>query len=216
MIHHVGQVHQVAGAHLGDTWASLNYYHQQSSLADSVVFIHAQRALSEAHPLLAGPGTILLTKSPPTVAPVPYNVIFRIPYYPTHTVWEPSDSKTVCFQFDGRFGAEHKNPSRDELRDFLSRTRQAGFVPMNLGGRPLAEGIKLLAQAMCFVGILSGWTEVCTSVGTPIHMVVNGSCPHWVKTIFRHRRRYAIYRRLPDVLMTAKGHLADPQMVVPF
>ncbi len=202
MIHHLPTVvHQVAGGHLGDVWASLSYYHRLSSEQQRVILLASSPTVSEAYGLLDAPGHVFLTDSPATEPPVSYDTIYRLPYFPTKKVWHPSDSKVVCYQFDGRHKAEIKNPTPAQILRFVRRLRVAGLTPLDIGNKFLIEqGIEALAGAGCFVGINSGWTEVVASVGTPMHMVVNGSDTGWLNIQFKYRKRYRFCPTLDDVL----------------
>jgi len=123
---------------------------------------------------LDSPGEIELVRSEPSIRLNTYNV-WQSPYFPTKTRWDAyGRHKYVAVQFDGESAKELKNASPDEeqmIRDFVQQMCP-GYSLVRLG-KPLTvkECVEIAANSAFFVGVDSGMSHLCHSVGVPIFLM---------------------------------------------
>jgi hypothetical protein len=123
---------------------------------------------------LDSPGEIELVRSEPSIRLDTYNV-WLSPYFPTKTRWDAHRRhRYVVVQFDGESAKELKNASPEEELLILKFVEQRcpGFSLVRLG-KPLTvkELIEIAADSAFFVGVDSGMSHLCHSVGLPIFLM---------------------------------------------
>ncbi|MPZ37431.1 MAG: glycosyltransferase [Rhizobiales bacterium] len=165
----------------GDQWATINFYlnmsvmkRQRIRLASVLNGVSLHRLHKEILDVLDSPGEIELTLAEPTVGVDGYNV-WNAPYFPTKNRWDASRRhKYVCMQFDGQSFGQVKNPTLEEerlIRRFL-QDRCHGLAPMILGKHlSVQECVDIATDSALFVGVDSGMSHLCHSVGVPIFLL---------------------------------------------
>jgi hypothetical protein len=168
----------------GDQWATINFYLNMSvvkrrriKLASVLNGVNLHRLHKEILDVLDSPGQVELTLAEPTVGVDGYNV-WNAPYFPTKNRWDGSRRhKYVCMQFDGQSAAQATNPGLAEerlIRRFL-QDRCHGFELKTLGKHlSVQECVDIAADSALFVGVDSGMSHLCHSVGVPIFLLEYG------------------------------------------
>ena len=83
---------------------------------------------------------------------------------PTKLKWLGVESDRICYQFDGIFQADMKNPSADELKKILESLKGYRLIRLGLP-MTLEQIVKEMAASALFIGIPSGMSHVGVSVG---------------------------------------------------
>lgn len=167
MLHYKEPIFQCSGPHLGDVWASVNYYATQCVKLNTWKPSLVQECLDT----LEHPNLLTIVDEPATEPPVEFLLAFETRYLATKVIWNPDNitEKLLCYQFNSR---TVKPPAQNEIDLFLQRAKAAGYRIDNIGDmRPLSDSIKALSKASMFVSPMSGFAEVCRSVGTPMRVV---------------------------------------------
>jgi len=204
----LGSIHSVSSPCLGDVWSSLNFFYHLSIKSDRTVYIsefvgdlnqNVKNKIVECLEVLSDPGWLEIVPQRANRQKLPY--YFGNDYFRTLWVWKKRPhSKLICYQFDAMTGDKaQRRPTKDEIEEFTKRAIDAGWRLENLGGeRPLKECVKLASVSYAFIGAVSGLAEVCTSVGVPMHIVVNDFPLGWVRSMYAGRMG-RLYGRLPEV-----------------
>lgn len=87
--------------------------------------------------------------------------------------WQPIGVK-VAFQFDGICDGHLKNPSSNQIKFFLEKTRMLGLEPIDIGHKQeLSYCIDTMAKANCLVSCPSGMAVIARSINVPVCIVYN-------------------------------------------
>lgn len=171
---------------LGDCWACVNYLARKSILEDREILlswfvirppgiarpVSAKEKLEEIVSVMdTGSARLSLTDKYPTV-----NIPFHCqahdgPYFPAKRTWKPGGHGRICVQLFNSQMPEinprclplHVSRGMGELLGSLGRE----VVPLG-SHLTLAECIRLMAESDLFVGMDSGMSHLCHSVGTPM------------------------------------------------
>jgi hypothetical protein len=197
---------------LGDHWASVNLALTRSFVSKQVVLLHDMHPrLREILPLLNGPerSHVELTKAPFTEELDGF-ATWATPFWPTKTTWQPGSRRhQIAIHFDGHSSADDKNPppaDLDRIWQFLTDQMQAGYMITELGGhQSLAEMVEAAAGSDLFIGVDSGPSHVCHSVGVPMFLV-----EYKLPIITTHRRKHFVHCRGTDELLTRVGEFLSP------
>jgi hypothetical protein len=157
-----------------------------------------QAKIIECLEVLCDPGYIEIVQEKANTKPAFH---FSCDYFSTKWLWKKREkSKILCYQFDAMScRQEIRRPTDEEILDFQNKATDLGWSLENLGNqRPLKESVRLAAKCHAFVGVVSGLMEVCTSIGVPMHVVVNNYPNGWVRTMYAGRKG-RLYTRLPTV-----------------
>ena len=146
---------------------------------------------------LDSPGEIELTLSEPTVASYGY-AVWSSPYFPTKNRWRnTARHKYVCMQFDGQSTPQANASSQEEL--LIKRVLQErchGLGSIVVGKHfSVQECVSIAANSALFVGVDSGMSHLCHSVGVPIFLLEFG-----LATNFTHAgKAHILCRGLDDL-----------------
>ena len=188
------EVYNCIGTGLGDVLGGLMLYHRWSIEQNVIIRVStwyprgAKRKdyAGKAHellPLIDSPGQVELTDEAPTSCHPPAEGIAN-PFYPSVVRWCPSDSKTVCYQFDGKSHKEKNFTSFEDWGEIAGFLCGLGYEPVRLGNHlSLQECMDLLAGSAAFVGVPSGMGVLNFAVGAPHFMIRNGLGAEWLKTV---------------------------------
>lgn len=129
--------------------------------------------------------------------------------------WRYNKSKIVAYQFDGRHLSYEKNLPPKRLTFLLESLIKLGYTPVNIGEKkPISFIVNTLAKCEFFIGCPSGMSVVCSSVGTPIHLItrqIPSDYLGFLRTCQYRRANVFMYRTVNEFLVWAKRHryLAD-------
>lgn len=180
------ETHPCQGRGLGDAWCSVNVALHFSQLHNEISrmctwYPKGQKIrdikdkLTEIVPLLDGPGQVELTDDGPPTVWHDKHLPARIAYNKTKVSWRPNDSKTVCYQFDGKAHKTKNFVNAEQENEVLDFLFSRGFELRRLGwGMPLQECVRALSEAHFYIGVCSGMTHIAHSVRTPRFLVCNG------------------------------------------
>jgi hypothetical protein len=106
---------------------------------------------------------------------LPWLDAFGKAYFPTRKVrWYPNRSRIIATQLVPRNPDDIKACSPADCQLFRERSRAAGYEVVELGlPRSIEENIAIAARCEAFVGVCSGMSHLCHSVGVPVHLVRN-------------------------------------------
>jgi hypothetical protein len=191
-------VYQEIYSHLGDCWWFMNHImglpHQEDPIyiCDTAEYLNIPigNRLKEIIPLLENPNFNRIEIIEPCGQRVPVHREWdTLEPVSTKVKWLGIDSKRICYQFDGQFRAETKNPPVPELELILASLSNAGFTLVKLGSEiTLEQCVKELAVASYFIGCHSGMAHLAVSVGTPSVLYVPEAARfsegHWMGDMF--------------------------------
>ena len=99
----------------------------------------------------------------------------QFPYYKSNFIWEYKDDLQydVCFQFDTSINSTKYLPSKviskEMKEEILKAFEKLGFKVKELGiPNTLQEDIRIILNSKLFVGIDSGMSHICHTIGIPI------------------------------------------------
>jgi hypothetical protein len=200
----------------GDAWGASNFFLRKSVETNAPTLVsRLDPRVRQILPLLESSGTVqavddepdVLIYYHPTLTPrergysgvVPTNVldwtaVFGHRYFSTRRAqWQGGRRGRVCFQLVPRDPSSPKACRPGEVDGLLSALRSAGHQTVALGlPMALEETIDLVAACEYFVGVCSGMSHLCHSVGIPVHLIRNGLS---VDEIHRHHggNQYTCY-----------------------
>ncbi len=173
------QIFEPHNSSFGDQWATVNCLLHMSLMRGEPVHLHHRSPeMGELHAeivsVLDSPGRLVLTPQPFNAKIDGYS-IWSTPYFPTRRRWNFADTHgPLVVQVDGVSVAEQKNPSEAELVRLADVLRE--LVPdreIVLLGKHLGVSacVELAASAFCFLGVCSGISHLCHSVGVPLFLL---------------------------------------------
>jgi Glycosyltransferase family 9 (heptosyltransferase) len=214
----------------GGVWAATSLMLQLSAQADRPVYYAGDdlRPLAIA-PFLHSPGTIQASCAEPDVLfihpshhdayarlkgflPVRllrWRVAFARLYCRTTATWHGAGSRRIAYQFvPGKEGAKSCKPG--QIEQFEPAVRALGYTPVRLGAHlGIAGSIKHAAAAELFVGVDSGMSHLCHSVGTPVHLLRNDH-PADTIAIMHRGNRYRLHEDMCAFLCWLRGATGEP------
>lgn len=170
------------GIGLGDVWASLSYIFPSGIISKYArqmkdgqylpEYIDISDKICECLSIIDQHSIVLSDNYPDSILPqIP---CFRSSYPNTIRRWQPTNSKTICYQFDAVSAAGLKQPTEREKREFFTACVELGISTIDIGHhRPLRDSLDDICDSKAFVGIDSGLTHVCLSTGIPVYMCLN-------------------------------------------
>lgn len=139
--------------------------------------------------------------------------LYMSPYCPTQATWAPNDSKTICYQLDGRYKWLDKNLTTHETDLLFNHLHWLGYKIVDLGSmRPMKEIIQIMTSSCAFIGVPSGVSHIACSVGIPAYII----CKHWLtsfgtpcldfhKTIvYANKKNITLFPTLDSLLSSLK------------
>jgi len=212
----------------GDCWALLNYAMRESYLKHKPItvsrYVCAGSHLvpgvppggEDVHKLLFSQAVeidgplgidVRITKQV-TTTPSRITVdVFHHPYYPTRRVWDPGPHGKICVQTDNALIPEHcarafKLPERKALYDWLKDKEHVVL------GKTMSvhECVEAAATSDVFIGMDSGMSHLCHSVGVPMILL------DW-EGLDKHHPKKTFYRfnRVSQAIKLAKSLMKDPE-----
>jgi hypothetical protein len=123
------------------------------------------------------PVSLTLTEDAPTQSVEGFDV-WASPYFPTKLRWSSARRHHyVCYQFDGISSGSEKNLDRrseDLLLNVLNNSMSAPFELVRLGKHlSVAQCVRVATESAFFVGVDSGMSHLCHSVGLPMFLIEN-------------------------------------------
>lgn len=160
--------------YLGDVWSSVCYM-----LANNLSVISRYTAgpggqhdnvgskIKEVCSVLEGGERIVLSDKLPNRRIGPQKA-WGGQYASTRKYWQGGLLGSVCYQFDGRSDAKLKNLKPGALELFKTIVHN----PRRLGSHvSLAECMNIATESIAFVGVCSGMSHLCHSVGVPMFII---------------------------------------------
>lgn len=159
--------------HFGDIWAVVNNALRIGELNNADVILKTKR-----HRVKLADMVLDRIICPVRVTVKPFDKeggrrlrdIFHCNYFPTKVQWKPGRYRQICYQFDGRWNGDLKNPppgDADKILNAISGVKKVRLgLPMELD-----EIIKTASKSDLFLGIDSGMAHLCHSVGIPMFLV---------------------------------------------
>jgi hypothetical protein len=166
--------------HFGDMWIQTNWLLRISEQTRTISRISCPpkfvNRYQEIKDNLASKGTLLITNEPANrIIPSSPDLVYKIKYYPTKIAWKSKKYKQICYQFDGIWRASLKNPKPDDLKIIMKFLESTGFKLVRLGlPHSITRDIEIASRSDFFVGIDSGMSHVCHSVGVPMYLIEYG------------------------------------------
>lgn len=159
--------------HLGDRWGNVNDLLIKSEEEKKIIkFAIPTNWINPIHDVIN-----LLDFRCPGIHVIPYHNGIKtlrirspnIPFYPTKIRWIPGFYKRICYQFNGHWKGRQKNPPAEDIPKLTS------FLPfefIQLGRhQSLNEVVRIASESDLFVGVDSGMSHICASVGIPRFIV---------------------------------------------
>jgi hypothetical protein len=114
-----------------------------------------------------------------------WRVAFARLYCRTTARWHGAGSRRVAYQFvPGKEGTKSCKPG--QIEQFEPLVRALGYTPVALGAHVgIAGSIKRAAGAELFVGVDSGMSHLCHSVGVPVHLLRNDKAADTIAIMHR-------------------------------
>jgi hypothetical protein len=166
----------INGPGLGNHWRTINYVLRLSEQDKQPKYYDDSRWGNKAkaiYEVLDSPGKIIFinkNKDIPGKRIIKVSERHNLPYCPTKTKWQPGPYHQICYQFDGRSERNLKNPQSTDIQRFQLIFKK--FKLVKLGGRKtLQEEIEIAAKSDLFVGVCSGMSHLCHSVGIPMFLL---------------------------------------------
>jgi hypothetical protein len=176
----------------GDMWSNLHYAIDLFCSSEQIIATshisrdNKKRVLEMYSVLRENKKPIIWEDTRPTVGRGYITSNYKKPYHPTKIVWSERQVKNIiCLQLVSPRPRDlpNKNLTHDEdrfIKKFIMRyTGIYQFIFLDKS-RTLHEIVSYLAQSALFVGICSGMSHLCHSVGTPM-LLKNWSVykPEW-------------------------------------
>ena len=162
------------GPQLGDVWAAvntaiLNNYNLSRYAIHEKRYKDISRKIKEVKNLLEGGDEVQIVDNLPKLKNKFRNEsLWKTPYVDTKIKWVRRSYGRMCYQFDGKTASYIKNLSRNDESLFFAQ----GFDVIRLGSQfSLKECVQIAATSDLFVGVCSGMSHVCHSVGVPVYLV---------------------------------------------
>jgi hypothetical protein len=186
---------------LGDSWACINLLVHRG-LSGLRTQMHSEKIARRLHleivdALDFDPKHLVLTEEAATQPLEGYDV-WASPFLPTRVRWRAAERhRFACYQLDGISSGSEKNLPREHEAILLRMLSASGFEPIRLGSHlSIAQCIRIASQSAFFVGVDSGMSHLCHSVGVPMFLI-----EHKLPVVTCHRgKAYIPCRGLDDFL----------------
>ena len=133
-----------------------------------------------------------------------WKVCFAERYLETTKVWVPNRSGRICYQLVPR----HYGPTtcaEGHIHLFCETATSLGYELIALGAHfTLEQNIRLASECELFVGVDSGISHLCHSVGVPVHLIRNGITDQHLSTTHRGNLFFR-YSDIPEFLRALRS-----------
>ncbi len=171
-------IHEPWHSLFGDQWGTINMMAHRAAATGRPVRLHSPPHLRRLHleiidvPQLPFESCIELTDEPWTVQTNGFDV-WATPFCPTKDSWSFADQHPyVTYQIDGVSSAQDKNPDAQDAELLLGMLYRSGFAPVRLGAHlSVAQCVQAVVESVFFVGVDSGMSHLCHSVGVPMFLL---------------------------------------------
>jgi hypothetical protein len=182
------------GGGFGDCWAAACFFASRSSSEGRIAISQPDERICAAlqvldfmgrvHVVEANASTAIMTPTDASAffqsrgyAPqriVPWRTLFALPYTPTVLRWHRVSKRQVVYQLNSS-GNTKTSSSPIEIATFVESllSLQVEAIPIGLP-QTLEEIIQVVSTSGFFVGIDSGMSHLCHSVGIPSVLLRNG------------------------------------------
>lgn len=170
---------KVHNLNFGDLWASVNIagrrgeFLGRQDLSSMVCGTDRRKILQEIIDTLDMPVPPVLTNANPDTEMAPWSMWYT-EYYKTNPAWDyNSKHSTVVCQLDESVSlSEYKNCPTNDITLIHGVIRNLGFTPIKLGKHlSVKQCVEEASKAAFFVGVDSGMSHLCHSVGLPVFMM---------------------------------------------
>jgi len=174
------KIYKPCGTHLGDCWSFVSYV-----LLNKVRTISdggnggVNKKIMEIIPLLESKHRPSIISDPD----VGQAWTFGHKYLRTKIKWHDGRFfNHICYQFDGKSGTGSKNMSKNKEREIFECFDYLGVRATRLGSSlSLLECVKAAATSDLFIGVESGMSHLCHSVGVPTFIIANKLNNHHIE-----------------------------------
>lgn len=201
-----GEICSPCGTHLGDCWSFVSYVLKYRIKTISVND-HTERKIREIIPLLDSnhrPTIVSNRKGARSVWS------FGHKYVRTKIHWTDRYYGKVCYQFDGRSSTQAKNLPRQKEFTLIEAIEKLGSIPVKLGSElSLLECVQEAATSDLFVGVESGMSHLCHSVGVPTIIIPSSLGEDFIKK-YHNNNEYEkinssiIYARMREIVINKR------------
>jgi hypothetical protein len=219
-----GQVHRhtiftTFRGEFGDCWAAASFFAARASKQD--VFVSRQDSrISTILPLLEFEGAIGQTADRADTAImarqdekafavdrgyvprqiVPWRTVMALPYVPTRSRWKAAKRRQIVYQLvpreDGRTSCQ-----AGEIEFFMKRLELEGITAIPLGlPKSVEQIVEDASESSFFVGIDSGMSHLCHSVGIP-SILIRNRLPLGYLQVTHAGKTFDEYSTLPDFVV---------------
>ena len=125
---------------------------------------------------------------------------------PTKLNWLGLKTDRICYQFDGVWKGDLKNPSKADLEFIFAGLKDYKLIKLGLP-MTLAKIVTELAASTLFIGADSGMAHVAASVGIPSIVYLPEAVKEW-KTLYEQVKTIALVYSAYDLVELAKQKMA--------
>lgn len=167
-------VYSPCGGQLGDCWLFASYV-----LLNKIKFVsygeNQEKKLSQIFPLMDSEFVpIRVSSGIGKIRRVGGRFSRSHKYIKTKKKWTNTNSGIVCYQFDGKTGRGRKNLRQGEHDFIIDAIEKSGKTAVRLGSHiSLEECVNIIAGSDMFIGVDSGMSHICHSVGIPTYILKN-------------------------------------------
>jgi hypothetical protein len=187
-----------AGCGLGDTWWTCSYLLELASKNKDALIVAQMPKMyarfQQIKDMFAIDRTFYfnnwLPKLPLSHLAISWGMLDNHRQLPVKQVWKSNQNKVLCYQFDGHWDAELKNPPPLDIKWFLSSCQKMGYETIDIGHlKPFWFIDQSILRSAFFVGIPSGLTHVCISYRIPILLATYRYSSEFVRLMRANRFR---------------------------
>ena len=166
-------------SHFGDQWATITLLAHKAQREARPQLLSQYQHDQDLGPMqreimaaLGLGGMVTLTPEKGNTPLSGYDV-WAAPPLPTWRRWDRrAPHPTIVYQFDGRGTPMLTNPSTEDEQVLLRWLEQSGFMPVRLGKHmTVDECCRQASEAVAFIGVDSGMSHLCHSVGVPVFLL---------------------------------------------
>jgi hypothetical protein len=176
----------VSGRSLGDVWTLTQWLLRRSEETGKPAVLSRQlgpqpdghdnvlELIPRIAALLDSTGTIEFTDEPGVDPPITGPSLWgpRVVYIPTKLKWHGTQDRLIAHQFNGRSGADAKNPPPGDVETIQRHLFFGGMTPLSVGlPWTVEQSVIILAACRQFIGVCSGLSHVAHSAGCPMILV---------------------------------------------
>lgn len=158
-------VYHIKSDHLGRIWATISWLYEKHG----PIKVSGCSKIKEIIPLLNIKAEI---SDSPTEEALSTSEVYHHKYTPTNIIWNKNKTKNqICYHFDGKHNRKKLIPI-EEQKDIIQYFENKGIKCVKLGPNvTLQQAVNELSKSILFVGVDSGFSHICHSVGTPCHIM---------------------------------------------